>query len=285
MMGRFGRIGPAARELRGRKGRRRAGEDRAPLDKHDYDDCVDQGIDLYWTTLGKCRGLAVVEEDDLKYVISADRRGPERIFHMDIGSAGTERLHDVLARMQAGTLPNGLLVANHTDPQNRLRTLEEVGFRIDTSGLCMVMDLASRDLSQLIPDGFQIIRVTTRKELEQWTAVVNVALFGRDLMSADQFCDIYGLESTALYMVLCDGVPASTCMTIHGNGVATLEMVSTLPDYRRRGLATAVVRTALLDLQRKVIPTVSLRAEPDGIGVYKSVGFVEHCKRVVASCR
>lgn len=254
------------------------------MDKHYYDNCVEQAINLYWTTLAKSQGLTLVEEKDFKYVISDSRKGPERIFNIHIGSNITERLYEILPYKKAGKIPDGFLITNLTEPQNLPEILNGMGFNIDTSGLCMVMDLASKDFCQDIPDNFKLIKVADRKKLEQWIVIVNTALFGCELMSIDQFNDIYNLDNTSFYIAFYNNVPVSTCMTIYENDLATLEMVSTLPEYRKKGLATAIIKTALVDLQKARIKTVSLRAEPDGINVYKNIGFVEYCKRVVASC-
>lgn len=59
-------------------------------------------------------------------------------------------------------------------------------------------------------------------------------------------------------------------------------MVATLNEYRRRGLAAAVIRTALTDLKASSVRTVTLRAEPYAANLYRRLGFVEYCPRVVA---
>jgi predicted GNAT family acetyltransferase len=73
-------------------------------------------------------------------------------------------------------------------------------------------------------------------------------------------------------------------MTITEDDTSVLEMVATLKEYRRKGYASALISRALMDLQQKGIKTISLRAEADGVGVYKKLGFKECFKRIVASC-
>ncbi len=65
---------------------------------------------------------------------------------------------------------------------------------------------------------------------------------------------------------------------------SVLEMVATLSEYRRKGYASLMIDKALMNLKQKCMKTVSLRAEADGVGVYKRLGFKECFKRVVASC-
>ena len=61
-------------------------------------------------------------------------------------------------------------------------------------------------------------------------------------------------------------------------------MVATLKEYRRKGVATATIDKALIDLHKKSIKTISLRAETDGINVYRRMGFKKCFVRTVAAC-
>ncbi len=58
------------------------------MDGCEYTDFVEQGIALYWKTLGQAKGLRFVSEQEFDYVISDDRNGPERIFHIRFDEAG-----------------------------------------------------------------------------------------------------------------------------------------------------------------------------------------------------
>ena len=72
-------------------------------------------------------------------------------------------------------------------------------------------------------------------------------------------------------------------MTITDGDTSVLEMVATLKEHRGRGYASTIIDRSLIDLQKKSIKTISLRAEADGVGVYGRLGFKEYFKRVLAS--
>jgi len=250
-----------------------------------YGNCVKQAISLWWTTLAKARGMKLVEEKDVKYVIpegGAGVKGPKRIFHSHFGPDVNRRLTEIISGIEDGKIPHCFLITDQTRPTNLPEVLKKMGFTIDASGLCMVMDLASTDFPQEIPDNIRIVRVSNNEQLMHWSQIVNMALIGTEIMSTKQFNDIYKLGNTCFYMAYYNNIPASTCMTIYENDLATLEAVSTLPIYRRRGLATAIIKKALSDLPELGVKTVSLRAESDGISIYKKIGFSVHCKRLVA---
>lgn len=255
------------------------------MDGCEYTDFVEQGIALYWKTLGQAKGLRFVSEQEFDYVISDDRNGPERIFHIRFDEAGlSDRLYKVLARIKAGKLPDSFMMTSATTPQNLPELLKEKGFDLDTSGLCMAMDLENAAVKGCGIPALQMIELADEALLPEWLQIVSRALFGCELLTLEQVRDIYRQRSTRFYMGLYDGIPVSVCMTIAERDTATLELVATLREYRKRGIATALIQKALSDLKHAEVKVVTLRAEIDGIGVYENIGFREVCRRTVASC-
>nr|WP_236593853.1 GNAT family N-acetyltransferase [Burkholderia gladioli] len=62
--------------------------------------------------------------------------------------------------------------------------------------------------------------------------------------------------------------------------------VSTASDQRRRGLASAAMHAALtLARERDGVRRAALQASPDGLGVYRRLGFGEVCRFHVHSNR
>ncbi|HEX7174788.1 MAG TPA: GNAT family N-acetyltransferase [Pyrinomonadaceae bacterium] len=65
----------------------------------------------------------------------------------------------------------------------------------------------------------------------------------------------------------------TTTITVYGRGLAWVGMVLVDPDFRRRGIATALVREALKGLDAAAVTTVKLDATPEGAPVYEALGF------------
>src|ERR1041385_1607114 len=72
--------------------------------------------------------------------------------------------------------------------------------------------------------------------------------------------------------VLDDQVVGTTTTTRYGGELAWIGMVLVLPENRRAGIATKLLRTALSYLEHKV-PVVKLDATEDGKHVYERIGF------------
>lgn len=83
----------------------------------------------------------------------------------------------------------------------------------------------------------------------------------------------YELEPQGGYVGLCDGVPAATLTTCVFGRVAWIAMVLTRSSFRGRGLATALLKQSLADLERRGVESVRLDATALGRPVYEKLGF------------
>ncbi|HVQ40516.1 MAG TPA: GNAT family N-acetyltransferase [Pyrinomonadaceae bacterium] len=68
-------------------------------------------------------------------------------------------------------------------------------------------------------------------------------------------------------------VIATTTTTMYGQRLAWVGMVLVDPEFRRRGIATMLVRVALKHLGEAGVGTVKLDATPAGVPVYEGLGF------------
>jgi hypothetical protein len=126
-------------------------------------------------------------------------------------------------------------------------------------------------------------RVTRRSVLERWCEVLCDA-FEMPAFVGDAFLGLtlaLGLDDRAPfrhYLARLDGSPAGTCSVFYGAGVAGPYDVATIARARRHGVATAATRAAMVDARRLGYTTAVLHATPDGLGVYRALGFREHCR-------
>ncbi|HEX8151054.1 MAG TPA: GNAT family N-acetyltransferase [Pyrinomonadaceae bacterium] len=79
----------------------------------------------------------------------------------------------------------------------------------------------------------------------------------------------------------------TTTTTVYGRELAWVGMVLVDPEFRRRGIATALVRAALEVLDAAAVATVKLDATPEGAPVYEALGFDAelHIERWVGAAR
>jgi GNAT superfamily N-acetyltransferase len=62
--------------------------------------------------------------------------------------------------------------------------------------------------------------------------------------------------------------------TTYGNRLGWIGMMLVDPDYRRRGIATALMRRAVEYLNQRQVQCIKLDASPEGLPVYARLGFV-----------
>ena len=81
-------------------------------------------------------------------------------------------------------------------------------------------------------------------------------------------------EPEGCFLAEWDGIPVGTATTIcYGTELAWIGMVLVHPDFRRRGIGTALLEQCLQYLQSKKIQCIKLDATPQGKEVYDKLGF------------
>lgn len=246
-------------------------------------DTIVKGIEISWTTWGKMRDEQLVS-GDISYVKSENGRGFERIFAINIEENQEFRVQQMISCIKAKLMPDSMLITPNTKPSNLAEILSHKGFAIDSAAPCMILSLDDYKPLDAGYADFVISDVTDEGQLEDWLHIVSEALFECELITIEQISDVLTLDNTYFYLGSVNGKPVTACMTIVNGDTSVLEMVATLHEYRHRGFASAMIGKALLDLHRKGVNSVSLRAEADGVSVYKKLGFKECFKRVVATC-
>jgi GNAT superfamily N-acetyltransferase len=84
------------------------------------------------------------------------------------------------------------------------------------------------------------------------------------------------LQPAGCFLALWDGAPAGTATTLsYGTELAWIGMVLVQPEYRRRGIAKALVLQCLEYLRDNGVRCIKLDATPEGQLVYKDLGFQE----------
>jgi len=247
-----------------------------------YLDQISEGIDLYWRTLATARNMEL-HTGDIDYVTSGLKgRGPASIFNIRLcPETAEQRIEEIALEMGAGVLPRRVLVSPRSTPHNLGSLLEAHGFSIDSSGMCMAVDL--EDWTTPSEVGKPVVLAENHDMLTDWMDIVNFAFTGRHVMDFWQFADLFALSTTDFFIGVDQRRPAATAMAIAHHGVATIEFVSTLPGHRNHGLGTAVTVSALRLLQERGIRTVTLRASPVAIDMYRRIGFMGICPRIAAS--
>ena len=122
--------------------------------------------------------------------------------------------------------------------------------------------------------GVTVKKVTNQKEFEEW---VSLAIGGEDGHTWVHPQNHYHLcEKGIINCFWCykDNALVSFASYLDNNKISSLEFVSTMPEYRRQGLAKIVCCAAIKDAFDNGSKIVTLRSSNPGTReLYKSVGF------------
>jgi ribosomal protein S18 acetylase RimI-like enzyme len=82
-----------------------------------------------------------------------------------------------------------------------------------------------------------------------------------------------GAPGVRAHGIKVDGVWACVLLTLRVEDDVAVHYVATESDFRRRGLASRLIRAALTEAREEGATTATLQASPDGLPVYERLGF------------
>jgi hypothetical protein len=249
------------------------------MDQQYYIACIREGKRLYTEMLGAARGLKL-HPGDIGWLESNPHDGPEYIFDIDLLSADAEqRVLEMIELVKQGAMPRYILISTISKPDNLVEIFRSCGFTVNLDdGSGMAMDLHSSLLDYQVPAPLSVIPVRDEKSLAAWVEIVNTALFGGELISYEQYYDMYQLKHVTLNLGFVGDVPAATSLVIYSDKkpIATVEQISTLQEYRCRGLGTAITMASLQQMVNRGVQIAVLHATKAGERIYRKIGFIDY---------
>jgi ribosomal protein S18 acetylase RimI-like enzyme len=162
-------------------------------------------------------------------------------------------------------------------PENLGELLIEHGFSKGGSSPLMSMDLKKLGDMPEIP-GLEIQPVSTFDGMRTFYDIFRRTLKAFERIADDFFlidCDCgFNTSLPRRYFIgSLDGVPASISGILLGSEVAGVYNVGTLPEFRRRGLGTALTLACLHESRDEGYNVGVLQSSQIGFNVYKRMGF------------
>jgi ribosomal protein S18 acetylase RimI-like enzyme len=154
--------------------------------------------------------------------------------------------------------------------------LPVAGFTVDID--LPVMVLEARPAAAPAPPGVEVRRVVDEAGVKDFRAADRVGFADDDHGRAavdSAFRDPGSLLHPAVagFVAYVDGVPAAAAMSFTALDVTRVGWVGTVPEFRRRGLGTAVTRAAVLAGFDAGASLAALESSPPGVLLYRSMGF------------
>ena len=165
-------------------------------------------------------------------------------------------------------LPGGISFTKELLPETLPELFAQNGFQPFISQTGMVFDLAKGFSDEIDPN----IAYMTDDQMTRWSIAVSEG-FPKPMEDAP-FIALNKCDHVLTYGYMDGGEVGSTGMLLMHPEYSGIHEISTLPPYRGKGQATAIIIRMLQDLEQRGISSVSLQASDLGRDhVYAPLGF------------
>ncbi|GAA2676576.1 hypothetical protein GCM10010412_058850 [Nonomuraea recticatena] len=218
-----------------------------------------------WTALAETRGHEVVRRQGFQAVAGDEHSGLRIVLRSS--SPGKDDV-DELTELAKGWSRGPVLV-------------EDAFGSVDMSAIGLTPRklpvMIRRPGDALPPPALEVVRVEGEEQLR---AAERIVVDGFPLPGFQPYrpgqafpAALLGRQEVELYLVVKDGELGGACVTVVDGGVGGLYWVTTLPEFRSRGIGRALMH-AVLGGRLKELP-VTLTAARAGKPLYDSLGFTE----------
>lgn len=193
------------------------------------------------------------------------------------------RVHEAVETVAATGRAFSWWVDPRSTPGDLVSRLVAAGLTEVEQVPAMSLELTSAAMTALGASGefgLEVRRVTDAEELASFAAVVDASMDPPTQSAAEFYARAAGAAldpaGSARFLVgYFDGVPVATVELLPAAGVAGLYNITTLPEYRRRGYASALTSAALRQAHAEGYATAVLEASAAGEPVYRALGFAK----------
>jgi GNAT superfamily N-acetyltransferase len=205
-----------------------------------------------------------------KAIIADNSAWPNYVYGPLFSEKITENLVDeVVGKMKSMDLPP-FWIRQNTSSNNEPEIPSGKGLRLIMRWPGMIADL-KKETNAGIDD--KIRTVKKPEELAQWDSIVNKTLFTKPALDIKISLSLALTDSTTLYIAFHNKLPAGTLLASYHNKNVGFYMISTLPEFRKQGIASSLIRKAMSDALHKGCSHAVLQANKESAGLYASLGF------------
>ena len=204
------------------------------------------------------------------------------VAHADLtGEEADREITASIERLRAHGVPGSWHVGPSMRPPDLGARLLAHGFEYGGDDIGMAINLEALPEAVAVPEGFVVERVRDEAGLAEWVATFGSG-FGMVQVEIAWFeevlCRPVFQEPWRYYLGRLAGEPVATSALFFTSGVAGIYCVSTVEHARRRGIGAAVTLAALREAKGQGYAIGVLTSSEMGYGVYRGLGFVEHCR-------
>lgn len=223
----------------------------------------------FWTLLGKMAGYESRNEATYQYVKSPQKYGLNYVY---IDKTNTDP--DYVFRIMKGRVASFFFQSDNDDMMFRYITV----LNPSSDHVAMALNLNELKAPSMPPKNIKVWPVKTDAEFEVW---LKTTISRRSPSEAPQIREYFEAFKPSkdknklvhFYLGSVDGKIVGTSIAYHAQNFVSLYWVGVHPDYRRKGLGSALSYVPLQDAKSKGYEWSILQAQPLGAKVYPNLGF------------
>jgi GNAT superfamily N-acetyltransferase len=233
---------------------------------------ADEHDDMAFAAMLSNHQEMVVEGNFYQFLTGVMNPFANMLFGMEVPQA-EQRVKEVTAWLTEKEAPSFWWVGPCTQPANLEQMLQSNGWIEGSPAPAMVIELAK--LSVEVPKGLELREVRNWDELVAWQTTFSK---GYELPSevGKLIAPTIG-PAMRLFMAVIDDQPVGTTGVFLHKGVPGIYCVSTIREYRGRGIGAAITALPLLEVREQGYRLGTLQASSMGHPVYKKLGFEDVC--------
>ena len=243
------------------------------MTKHEIIKYIDAGANFYLDFFGDAVHMKTTDNGVYREICPKDgEHGIRFIYDLRLEHLPDEAAQAKIAELKALSLP--VWWPLHSEKVQRLLQGKDYVPQPPVEGDEFYMALFPENLPDIISTGAEITQVNSAANFELWANMAN-QIFANGYQDIHPINHYHWCEKNLLipYIVCCEDNPVAISAILNNKGIASLEFVATLPEYRRRGFAKAASITAIKDAFANGAKIITLRAFFPASILYQSLGF------------
>jgi hypothetical protein len=151
-------------------------------------------------------------------------------------------------------------------------------FRLVMQWPGMAIHLDDIKLSFDARKNFELIEISSASQLFSWIEITEKCLFKGKKQHTEMFMKIMTNRKVKFILGIYEHEPVATAVLFIDKGIAGIYMVSTLPEFRKKGLSSNLLLYGLFLAQKNNCHLAVLQANNLSKTLYEKIGFQEHCQ-------
>jgi ribosomal protein S18 acetylase RimI-like enzyme len=251
---------------------------KCPMDNHDYVESIIRGMERYFRLFALADNIRH-NAGDIEWVVPLPGTpGPSIVFRVSLDEqTARERINERICGLREGTIPSFWVITPNSTPKDIVDILVSKGFTDESDRehpeLGMALDIRMIPELSISNRNIAVTKVASLAEFQTWMNIVNEALHGWNMLALEHYASWLSQNEFSFYLASFNGTPVATASTLQDGIHASVEFVSTLKEYRNRGVATFLCLRILNELMQNNVKIVTLRASHEAIPLYRKLGF------------